>query len=133
MIEFNISWGDGSSQDLKDIVELIQGSGMQDVRVNITREIVPVSTPKKTVIPEMRIRQIIAAIDRNAAQQKPGLSKRELVSLLMQYGSGIAEMTASVYVSNATGQGIISRTPAGYTVSPLGMERFPSEASSNNV
>jgi hypothetical protein len=76
----------------------------------------------KSMIPEMRLRQIVGILNSFTTEDNPALSKNELMMHLS--GSGISELTASVYISNASGNGVISRTPDGYIVTAYGKKYY---------
>lgn len=117
MVEFNIHWGEGAEEELMILLGVIKRADMKDVHINVLRD--HVDKPK-AIVPEMRLKQMISAIDAAVNEQKLGLTKAELISVLTQPGSGISELTASVYISNASGAGLINRTPHGYVSTAQG-------------
>ncbi len=126
MIEFNINWNDDSLAELEKIVKLVKDE-LTDVQVNITRDSQK-SSPKKVMVPEMRLKQIVAVLENSAKNGKPALSKEELITLLTQSEAGaLSKLTASVYVSNASGCGVLDRTHNGYVVTPHGKESYGSK------
>ncbi len=127
MIEFNIHWNDDSLAELEKIVKLIKDESLTDIQVNITRDSQK-SSPKKVMVPEMRLKQIVAVIESSAKNGKPALNKEELITLLTQSEAGaLSKLTASVYISNASGCSVLDRTPLGYVVTPQGKESYGSK------
>lgn len=113
MIEFNIS---SDVVDIQRILDQIKESGITDVIINVT-------PPEKSrilssAVPMMRLRHIARVVDAVTDDKKKGLSKEELIELLV--ADGLSGNTASVYISGASGAKVLERSEYGYSLTPLG-------------
>lgn len=111
MIEFNVS---ADLADVQRVIDHIKASGLTDAIINIIgqRSVIDACS-----VPRKRLCQIAKIIDAMIDDKKLGLSKKELIELLVSEDNGLNVSSASAYISSASGSGVIERTIHGYILS----------------
>ena len=123
MIEFNVS---SDVEDLQRILDQIKGAGIVDAVVNVKPkpDTARVTRVRACPVPIRRLQQIARIMDVMIDGKKLGLLKSELVELLVADDGGLSPNSASVYISNASGAGVIEKTQHGYILSEEAREEL---------